>query len=120
MSPSSTLERCSNHDAGDAFQTRCVDCDSSVAGGDAIDRQETARLGAVIGRTGYIPGSECDLHPNYPLLSRNPLLCDSCERDLAGIGLDDRGAASVATATLSNHAEVLDTLAQEIPNTKEK
>ncbi|TFC71404.1 hypothetical protein E3O45_15130 [Cryobacterium sp. TMS1-20-1] len=38
---------------------------------------------------------------------------------LAGIGLDDRGAASVAIATLSNLAVVLDTLTDEIRKPKE-
>ena len=67
--------RCESH-VGEVYPPRCSECDSAT-GGDAIDRQETARLGAVIGRAGYIPGSECQLHENYPLP------CDRCKRDAA-------------------------------------
>ena len=71
-------QRCERH-VGEVFPPRCVDCDKSVTGGDATDRQETARLGGVIGRAGYIPGSECHLHANYPLP------CDRCKREAAGV-----------------------------------
>lgn len=72
---SNTLKRTCQHDAGDAYPTRCVDC--APGNGDVIDRQETARLAGVLGRAGYIPGSQCPMHADYPLP------CDRCQRDAA-------------------------------------
>lgn len=75
--------RCESH-VGEIYPPRCSECDR-VTGGDVIDRQETARLGAVISRAGYIPGSECPQHENYPLVSTDPPLCDRCKREAAGV-----------------------------------
>ena len=67
---------CDRADAGDAFPTRCVDC-APGTGGDVIDRGETKRLAGVLSRAGYIPGSACALHVDYPLP------CNRCQRDSA-------------------------------------
>lgn len=74
---------CSLH-VGEVYpQRRCFDCDSAGVGtADAIDLAENRRLSALIRNSGYIPGSECPQHPNYPLLSITPQRCDRCKRDL--------------------------------------
>jgi hypothetical protein len=76
--------RCEAH-VGEVFPPRCAACDLDVANaGDSIDHAEDVRLSALFSRSGYIPGSECSAHPNYPMP------CDRCARDRAA----DRGERS--------------------------
>lgn len=56
--------RCETH-VGEAFPPRCPDCDQLTI---AAASQHVAN------RLGFIPGSECPNHPNYPLP------CAACER----------------------------------------
>ena len=74
-------QRCESH-VGEVYPPRCSDCDAAsadITAGATIDRGETKRLTAIIGRSGYIPSSECPLHANYPLP------CDRCKCDLEAV-----------------------------------
>jgi hypothetical protein len=55
--------RCEQH-TGDPYPSRCEACDFLAA-------TPTSRIG-------FLPGTECRLHPGYPLP------CDRCERDADG------------------------------------
>jgi len=54
--------RCEEH-VGEVFPPRCSECDTTAA---------SSRP-----RLGFIPGTECDQHPGYPMP------CARCERDAA-------------------------------------
>lgn len=56
--------RCDRH-IGEVYPVRCFDCDAARA---------TTADELIVPRVGYIPGSECPLHPYYPLP------CSKCER----------------------------------------
>ena len=56
--------RCDKH-VGEVFPPRCFDCDLAVL-------NHSADL--ISDRLGFIPGSECRMHPGYPLP------CVSCGR----------------------------------------
>lgn len=58
--------RCDRH-VGEVFQVRCLDCDHLTL--EAAAHRTEARL------TRYTPGTECTVHPGYPLP------CDRCARD---------------------------------------
>lgn len=65
--------RCDAH-VGEVFPPRCADCDTETLmfASDAVSHW-----------LGFIPGSECTEHPNYPLP------CARCKREL----LDQPGVA---------------------------
>lgn len=56
--------RCENH-AGEVFPPRCDEC-TALANG---------RVSNATPRIGYVVGTECTIHPFYPLP------CESCARD---------------------------------------
>ena len=49
--------RCDAH-VGDAHAPRCADCEAESALAVAV---------RPVGRLGFVPGSSCQLHPDYPL-----------------------------------------------------
>jgi hypothetical protein len=75
-----TGRRCEAH-VGEVFPPRCSACGPEEERREG-DEREATNLAALLTRTGFLPGSECPQHKNYPLP------CDRCKRDRAVLAED--------------------------------